>query len=335
MTTRVKIIRGRFRNQEIENVEFDLLNGLKTGVSGAWITVDGRTAEGFPDTNLRIKVDDNACFEIFDAAGSSNESEEEKIVETDEQIIKRIRQRFNVLDEMTSATLNGIIRGMVVSGPPGVGKSFGIERLIDQAAIESAINNDIDAKQGVERGAATPIGLYQMLYEYSGEGSVLVLDDSDTILYDETSLNLLKAVLDSGKRRQVSWRSESRILENAGVPNTFEFKGAIIFITNLKLEKTRGKMGDHMKALLSRCHYLDLEIESSREKFLRCKQIILDGMLRNRGFDYDQEQEIIDFFEENKDNFRELSLRMVSKVADLYQMSNERWKEFATNTCMK
>lgn len=332
MTSRVKIIRGRFRQQEIENVEFDLMAGLKTGTSGAWITVDGRSAEGFPDHNLRIKVDDNACFEIYDADNS--EPVEEKPVETDEQIIKRIRSRFNVLDEMTSASINGIIRGLVVSGPPGVGKSFGIERLIDQAVTEGIINND-DAVYGVERGAASPIGLYQMLYQYSAEGSVLVLDDSDTILYDELSLNLLKAVLDSGKKRRVSWRSESRVLENAGVPTTFEFKGSVIFITNLKLEKTRGKVGDHMKALLSRCHYIDLEIDNSREKFLRCKQIILDGMLQNRGFNVDEETEILEFIEEHKENFRELSLRMVSKIADLYQMSNSRWKEFAMNTCMK
>ena len=331
MTSRVRIIRGRFRQQEIDNVVFDMVAGLKTGISGSWITVDGRTAEGFPDHNLRIKVDDNSSFEIFES--KSEETEEEKPVETDEQIIKRIRTRFNVLDEMTSATVDGVIRGLVVSGPPGVGKSYGIERIIDHASMESLITKS-DTVYGVERGAATPIGLYQMLYEYSAEGSVLVLDDSDTILYDELSLNILKAVLDSGKKRRVSWRSESRILEKESIPTSFEFKGSIIFITNLKLEKTRGKLGDHMKALLSRCHYIDLEIESSRDKFLRCKQIIMDGMLRNRGFNQEQETEILEFLHENQDRLRELSLRMVSKIADLYEMSNSRWKEFANNTCM-
>ena len=331
MTSRVRIIRGRFRKEPIENVVFDLVAGLKSGVSGSWITVDGRSADGFPDHNLRIKVDDNSSFEIFES--KSEENFETKPVETDEQIIKRIRSRFNVLEEMTGATIDGVIRGLVVSGPPGVGKSYGIEKLIDQASMESLINQT-DAVYGVERGAATPIGLYQMLYEYSAEGSVLVLDDSDTILYDELSLNILKAVLDSGKKRKVSWRSDSRILDKEGIPNSFEFKGSIIFITNLKLEKTRGKLGDHMKALLSRCHYIDLEIDDARDKFLRCKQIIMDGMLRNRGFSKEQENEIVEFLYENQNNLRELSLRMVSKIADLYQMSNTRWKEFANNTCM-
>lgn len=332
MTSRVRIIRGRFRQQPIENVVFDMVAGLKRGASGSWITVDGASADGFPDHKLRIKVDDNSSFEIFESK-SNEQNFEEKPVETDEQIIKRIRTRFNILEEMANATIDGVIRGLVVSGPPGVGKSYGIEKLIDQANIQAAITNS-KSVFGIERGSATPIGLYQLLYQYSEEGSVLVLDDSDTVLYDEVSLNLLKAVLDSGKKRKVSWRSESRVLEKESIPPTFEFKGSVIFITNLKLEKTRGKLGDHMNALLSRCHYIDLEIDNTRDKFLRCKQIIMDGMLRNRGFTVEQETEIVDFIYENKHNLREISLRMVSKIADLYEMSSSRWKEFAKNTCM-
>lgn len=337
MATRVLVKSGYFRQQKIENVEFELLAGYKTGASGAWITVDGNSADGFPNHKLRIKLDNKEDYTVIskgdDFEGEFAE-EDVKPQETDEEIIERIRKRFSILDEMTNATIDGLIRGLVVSGPPGVGKSFGIEKLIDQANLSDVIS-DNKSMYGVERGSATPISLYKLLYEYSNEGSVLVLDDSDTILYEETSLNLLKAVLDSSKKRRVSWRAESRVLEREEIPDTFEFKGSIIFITNLKLEKTRGKIGDHMKALLSRCHYIDLEIDNSHEKFLRCKQIILDGMLKNRGFDKDEESEIIDFIEENKESLREMSLRMVSKIADLYKISPKRWKEIASNTCMK
>lgn len=330
---------GYFRQQKIENVEFELLADYKTGASGAWITVDGNSADGFPDHKLRIKLDSKEDYTIInkDQESDVDTIEEVKPQETDEEIIERIRNRFSILDEMTNAAIDGLIRGLVVSGPPGIGKSYGIEALIDQANIANIITDNVDEKAvyGVERGSATPISLYKLLYEYSNEGSVLVLDDSDTILYEETSLNLLKAVLDSSKKRRVSWRAESRVLEREEIPDTFEFKGSIIFITNLKLEKTRGKIGDHMKALLSRCHYIDLEIDNPRDKFLRCKQIILDGMLRNRGFDHDEEVEIIDFIEENKDNLREISLRMVSKIADLYKISPKRWKDIASNTCMR
>ena len=122
-------------------------------------------------------------------------------VETDAQVIKRLRERFDILNDMTQASVDGVVRGMVVTGPPGVGKSFGVENVLKDAGIMKKLSNDSLRRFGVEKGAATPIGLYQLLYDYSADGSVLVLDDCDSVLYDELSLNLLKAALDSGKKR--------------------------------------------------------------------------------------------------------------------------------------
>lgn len=344
MTNKVRIHDGRVRNIIVKNMTFSLIQGLKTGNSGSWITVDPRSAEGTGSdaikalgaTVIRVKVNDNSSFEIFDNGSATASATDlvEEVAETDEEIMERLRERFNILEEMTGACVDGTIRGMVVAGPPGVGKSYGIERVIDQAHVVSTLGSS-KSKYGMEKGAATPIGLYQMLWEYSSAGSVLVLDDSDTILFDDTSLNLLKAALDSGKRRRISWRSESRVLENASIPDSYEFEGSVIFVTNLKLESARGKIGDHMQALLSRCHYLDLTINTTREKFLRCKQIIQDGMLQRYGFTEEQKDEILTFVYDNQDRLRELSLRMVSKIADLYKMSPKRWKQLAENTCIR
>ena len=344
--SKILVKSGKVRQIDVENVSFTMLTGLKTGASGSWITVDPKTAEGpraeeirsITANVIRVKVNDNSSFEFLgDNTNNSDfsKNEEPEKIETDEEIVNRIRSRFSILEDMTNAAVDGIIKGLVVSGPPGVGKTYGIESSLEKAAFYATIEGNTDAKYGVEKGSATPISLYKLLYEYSSEKSVLVLDDSDTILYDETSLNLLKAVLDSGKKRRVSWRSETRSLERDGVPETFEFKGSVIFITNLNLENSRGKIGEHMKALLSRCHYIDLEIGTIREKFLRCKQIIGDGMLAEKGFGIEEQDELLSFIEENKETLRELSLRMVSKIADLYKMSSERWKEYAENTCMR
>ena len=51
------------------------------------------------------------------------EKEVEK--ESDQQIIDRLRDRFDILESMTAAVKTGDVRAMIVSGPPGVGKSFG------------------------------------------------------------------------------------------------------------------------------------------------------------------------------------------------------------------
>jgi hypothetical protein len=335
--TKVRIHNGRFRKQEIRDVICDLVFPMKTSAQGTYITVDGNSA-GLYEGRARIFVANEKSFEIIGQPNSAAmEHAAEPIIEdpeeTDDEVIERIRKRFKILDDMTNAAVDGIVRGLIITGPPGVGKSFGIEKIMENAEVSAKLTGS-NARYGIEKGTASPIGLYKLLYEYHEAGSVLVLDDSDTILYDEDSLNLLKAVLDSGKKRKVSWRKESRTLENESIPNTFEFQGSVIFITNLKLENTRGKTGDHMSALISRCHYLDLTIDTVRDKFLRCKQIIDDGMLKGYQFTKEDQEDLVEFIDDNKFKFRELSLRMVSKLADLKRMDKGRWKEYARNTCM-
>jgi len=99
-----------------------------------------------------------------------------------------------------------------------------------------------------------------------------VFDDCDSILQDELSLNILKAALDSKKTRKICWNTDSYKLRNEGVPDTFNFEGSAIFITNLKFENVKSKkLQDHLEAIQSRCHYLDLTLDTERDKLLRIK----------------------------------------------------------------
>jgi len=333
-TTDVKIVSGTYRNIEIKDAVFPLVKDYKEGKNGNFITVDGSAVTGFPDRSIRIKVVSKDDFEML-KDGEIVASAETAQAETDDEIIERLRERFEILEDMTYASCDGVVRGMVVTGPPGVGKSFGVEKVLKEAGIMKKLSQDSLRRFGVEKGAATPIGLYQLLYDYSASGSVLVLDDCDSVLYDELSLNLLKAALDSSPKRTLSWRSESRALANNGVPDTFEFKGSIIFITNVKFERTRGKLKDHLDAIMSRCHYLDLTLDTMRDKFLRCKQIVADGMLSEYKFGEDEQKDLMDYIYTNKNKLREMSLRMVLKIADLKKMNASKWKSYAESTCMK
>jgi hypothetical protein len=333
-TTDVKIVNGTYRNLEIKDAVFPLVKDYKEGKNGNFITVDGSAVTGFPDRSIRIKVVSKDDFEMLED-GESVVTAQAAQAETDDEIIERLRERFEILEDMTYAACDGVVRGMVVTGPPGVGKSFGVEKVLKEAGIMKKLSQDSLRRFGVEKGAATPIGLYQLLYDYSAAGSVLVLDDCDSVLYDELSLNLLKAALDSSPKRTLSWRSESRALANNGVPDTFEFKGSIIFITNVKFERTRGKLKDHLDAIMSRCHYLDLTLDTMRDKFLRCKQVIGEGMLTSYKFPEDEQKDLMDYIYTNKNKLREMSLRMVLKIADLKKMNASKWKSYAESTCMK
>jgi len=255
--------------------------------------------------------------------------------ETDEEIITRIKERFTILEDMTKGVRKGDVRAMIVSGPPGVGKSFGVEAVLTKDDLFDKMG-DRKPRYEILKGAMSAIGLYSKLYEYSKKGSVLVFDDCDSVLLDELSLNILKAALDSSKKRTISWNTDSRILRSEGIPNSFEFKGSAIFITNIKFEHVRSKkLRDHLDALESRCHYLDLTIDTAREKILRIKQIVGDGMLDAYDLTDEQKAEVVQFIDVNKDKMRELSLRMVIKVADLRAAMPDKWKSVAALTCMK
>ena len=257
--------------------------------------------------------------------------------ETDAQIKERLRERFEILNDMTRAVKKGDVRAMIVTGPPGVGKSFGVEEVLSKHDLMATVaNNSKLKKYEVVKGAMSALGLYSKLYEYKDAKSILVFDDCDSVLQDELSLNILKAALDSSKKRTIHWNTDSRLLRDQGAPNSFEFKGGAIFITNIKFENVRSKkLQDHLAALESRCHYLDLTIDTEREKMLRIEQIIEDGMLRDYEFTDTEQTELIHFIDNNKKKLRELSLRTVLKIADLRKSFPNKWQSVAEVTCMR
>jgi hypothetical protein len=255
------------------------------------------------------------------------------VVESDAEVIERLRVRFDQLESMTRAVKSGAIRAMIVSGPPGVGKSHGVEKVLERYQLVETLGGA--KKYEVVKGAMSAIGLYVKLYKYSSKDSVIVFDDCDSIFSDELSLNILKAALDSKKRRMIHWNTDSIKLRNEGVPDQFCFEGSAIFITNLKFDRARGKIREHLAALESRCHYMDLTINTDREKLLRIRQITGDGMLADYGFDDSVVEEIIEFVESNQARLRELSLRTVVKIADLAKAFPQEWRAFAENTVMR
>jgi hypothetical protein len=258
--------------------------------------------------------------------------------ESDESILTRLRERFEILDDMTRAVKKGDVRAMIVTGPPGVGKSFGVEKVLSKHDVFANVAQDEKLKKyEVVKGAMSAIGLYSKLYQYSDKKNILVFDDCDSVLLDDLSLNILKAALDTSKRRMIHWNTDSRLLRSEGVPNSFEFKGGAIFITNIKFDHVKSrKLKDHLEALESRCHYLDLTIDTEREKLLRIQQVITEcGMLDDYELTDLHKLEVVDFVRANVTRLRELSLRTVLKIADLCVSMPDKWRAVAEVTCMR
>lgn len=334
----IQIVNGTYRNKSVAGRVFELVAQFQKTAKSAFVTVKNNGQfPGFPET-IRVNVTSpqDYTFVSGEAVQVQSAPETEVVTETDDEAIARIRERFEILTDMTKAATNGDIRAMIVSGPPGVGKSHGVEQEIEKACLFDKIAGK-RLRAEVVKGSATPIGLYQTLYKYSDANCVVVFDDCDSILLDDVSLNLLKGALDSGKKRKISWLSESSTLRREGIPDQFEFKGSVIFITNLKFDQMKSqKLRDHLDALQSRCHYLDLTLDTMRDKYLRIRQIAQDGQLfEGYDFDQDQQNEILEFMYEKRNNLREMSLRMALKIADLRKSFPLKWKVMTQTTCMK
>jgi len=318
------------RQMPVENKVLPLAQGFKVGVRGGYVTVDGKAVAGYPDRNIKVYVNSEHDFEqVSDSVAAA----EPVVKETDAQTIERLRERFSMLSDMTKAVKKGDVRAMIVSGPPGVGKSHGVEEVLERYKTLETLGGT--KKFEVIKGAMSPIGLYCKLYKNSEKGNVVVFDDCDSIFNDELSLNILKAALDSKKTRKIHWNTDSFKLRNEGVPDQFNFEASAIFITNLKFDKVKGKLREHLEALESRCHYMDLTIDTDREKMLRIRQVIQDGMLNTYKLSDEVKEDIIDFVDINKNRLRELSLRTVLKVADLAVAFPNTWESYAENTVMR
>ena len=335
----VSIKSGKYRNAKISGI-FPLVKDVSFGKKGAFITVDA--SNQFAGLgNIRVLLSDVNNVEHVDpvVAEAQLGNKGKQVEETREDAITRIRRRFDILQEMTRAVIKGTVRGLILSGPPGVGKSFGVETEMEKYDMFNKLKGK-GPKTEIVKGAMTPIGLYQTLYMNSNKGDVIVFDDCDSVFQDDLALNILKAALDSGKSRRICWNSDSSLLNREGIPNSFEFKGSCIFITNLKFQHLKSKkLQDHLEALQSRCHFLDLTIDSDRDKMLRIKQVDRDaegGLFRDYDFNDGQGQEIFKFMEENSHKLREISMRMALKIADLFKVTGVNdWKVLAESTCMK
>lgn len=344
---RVQIIRGSYRNQTVENMEFTLARPIDSNKPGK-IQVKNEGQIAGAGRQIYIDVRSSADFTVLDSGRSTRLMEsivafsaEPEIKETDDEAMDRIRNRFRILDTMTKATINGDCRAMIVTGPPGVGKSHGVETQLERSSLFDKLAGK-RVRYEIIKGAMTAIGLYALLYKYSDSKNVLVFDDCD-VWDDQDALNILKAALDSGKRRRIWWNSDSSYLRKEGIPNSFDFNGSCIFITNLDFSDRRSKkIQAHLEALQSRCHYLDLTINTQRDKILRIRQVHMDaaqdvvgGMFADYGFESNQAEEVLAFMQENANRLREVSIRMALKVADLIKIEPNDWRNIAQHTVMR
>jgi hypothetical protein len=278
---------------------------------------------GFRRTKNRIKAEVEAAVNTVALTTT----------ETDDEIHAKLTKRFSVLERMTKSSCLGHIRALIVSGPAGLGKSFTVEEAIKAYDPEGK-------RTEIIKGFMRPTGLYKMLHAYRHPGNVLVFDDCDTIFKDADALNLLKAACDTTEERRICWGAETRMTDDDGtaLPWSFTFEGTVIFITNYDFDDAieRGTgFAEHFKALMSRAHYIDCGMKSIRDYLIRIRQVVDAGMLERYNLSAREKDMCVNYVFDNASDLRELTLRMVIKIAGLIKSEPFTWEDTASVTLIK
>jgi hypothetical protein len=338
----VRVLNGKTgTGTQITNTVFRLLGHLGRNEQGTFITVDGNGHEGLRNGKARIYLS-ATDYEMIDptngarlAASSPDAADVDE--RTDDEISKDLSETFEILADMTNAVAHGVVKGLVVSGPAGIGKSHTVEVTLDHTLGLMARVQGVEPSYDIIKGNSSALNLYCLLYRYSAEGSVVVLDDIDSALYDEDCLNLLKAVLDTKKSRRVHWGTNSHILEKEGVPSSFEFKGGVIFLTNIKFDQNRSqRIANHLQAIMSRVHYLDIRIDTLRERVIHLTNTARNtDMLEEYDFTPAEIDQLMDWLISNVNRLHTVDLRMVIKAADLMKATPRNWQKMAQRSLLK
>ena len=238
-----------------------------------------------------------------------------------------INERFGFVSDMVTMLANGAQSSVVVTGPGGLGKSYTVAQSLDSngfkdvttlEALEVGARINTKKSYRVIKGYSTPKGLYRTLYE--NRDGVVVFDDCDSVLKDPVSLNLLKGALDSYSKRIISWRAD---MKDDELPTSFEFKGRVVFISNLGSDRID-------QAIISRSMAVDLSM--TKEQKIERMQYLLDQPGFMPGVSKTVKQDALDLVASVVDSVKELSLRTLIQVTKIRASAGANWKDLAEYT---
>lgn len=235
---------------------------------------------------------------------------------SDTDLLRSIGERVRMMHDLTEGATFGEYPSCIFAGGPGMGKSHTVTEVLRSAHMDPKRETKYRIVQG---SSITPITLYDILYEYREKGNVLVLDDSDSVLNDESGMMLLKAALDSTPKRKLTWGSRAETV----APKEYDYQGSILFLTNQDFHRQIDKNGSanmnkrqqHLDALRSRSNYLDLMLTDRRAQWLWTQhQITSQKILMRHGLTEHEQTDVLTFMETHLSQLIECSIRSAAKM---------------------
>lgn len=239
---------------------------------------------------------------------------------------------FEDLKELVSLVLKGIQPSLIVCGGAGLDKTYTITDQIKQSYGP-------EGRKWIKiTGKISTFGLYSALFLHKDK--LIVFDDTDSVFASDDTNNILKAALDSYDTRMISWYSKQtidvsklspadlvdfydEIEEKLGsgdssvkLPNRFEFKGKIIFISNLSESKIDN-------AVKSRSFVIDINLK--REDVIKRMETLLPHLGSN-SVTLDVKREVLRELEAYEGP-QAINMRSFLKALRIREGGNDRWRE--------
>lgn len=243
-----------------------------------------------------------------------------EVVEEDSQSQWPINQRFEFVTQLVDMVARNRAVSLIVTGPGGLGKTHTVRAALESAGLKDASGFDAEVAENsfkVIKGYSTAKGLYRELFW--NKDSVIVFDDTDSILKDPVALNLLKGALDSYDKRIISWNAD---MKDDDLPRSFQFNGRIVFISNLKRDQLDN-------ALKTRAYVVDLAM-NTQQKIERMSVLAADESFMPR-YPVKYKQDALALIEEMGSRAKEVSLRTLQAVTRI-RAAGGNWRALAEYT---
>lgn len=279
----------------------------KTKLGGTrYAVIDDASQEALYSTSLDLRLSKFLGSRKFKKMGYSiiNKINEEGEVTSNAHRFD-INKRFDMMTQMVQTVAGGFAESLIVTGEGGLGKTFTVNKTISNMKKEAV----------TVKGYMTAKALFAELYE--NRDGLVIFDDCDSILKDDVSVNILKAALDSYDERIITWGTKGFIEDD--LPKKFEFKGQVIFISNLPHEKID-------QAIRTRALTIDLSM-THFEKLERMERILPDVLPQ---FSMAHKTEIMEFLKANHEDCKNFSMRTLTNAIKLREANENGWEDLVS-----
>lgn len=265
-------------------------------------------------------------------------------------VVKRVIDNFDMVYTMTQSFVinsdpnskmgESALKGLCIPGDAGLGKTHAVKKaLIDLDAT--------DRVEYISGGSITAAALFVKLYLNKDRGRIVVLDDVDIVHRsgkDKTDMiDMIKGATATALIRTISWETAQAnpLMTKYNVPNSFDFYGSIIWITNDPMDEIAKATKNHWVAIASRFTWIPCFFNDDEKTLYTLHCISEYGLLgkqcqaKKGGYPKKVIDMTYEYIQENYDKLSECTPRMAIKIADLIHFNKDNWKTLVKIQCQQ